>query len=433
MHRETNMAILGYTFFKRYVRFVNNNLMLRRRYVIGRENIPAEGERFLIVSNHENTAMDPLNIIFDLPDDERVGSVARGNMFGLHPIASRFLTWLGIVPAYRLDYDGIETLEKNTISFQNISDKVNSGTPVIVFPSAGHSQGHYILPFTTGFVKMAFYCLEQDNWQHDVKILPTAVVYSSYMALRGEFMWVVGKPISLLPYKEEYEQHPFKVLRRIRDYAHTSIQAMMLDESGDNYDEVDFLRRSPYFNQAATKPLPIRLEGDKAFVKRLRDNSQFQDIISLTKQLIADEKAHKVTEVTLDRKTSEGLVRALLLLLFLPLGIISLFPHALCYWLPTLLLKEDKMFTASYRFIISVLFLYPLFAIITLLVLGLAFNSWLTAIVWILLWIPTGIAGIRYFRYLSIVDGIFHRLILRKKIKNGIMTLREKIKEKLNA
>lgn len=433
MQRETNMAIQGYTFFKRYVRFVNNNLMLRRRYVIGRENIPSEGERFLIVSNHENTAMDPLNIIFELPDDERVGSVARGNMFGLHPLASRFLTWLGIVPAYRLDYDGIETLEKNTISFQSISDKVNSGTPVIVFPSAGHSQGHYILPFTTGFVKMAFYCLEQDNWQHDVKILPTAVVYSSYMALRGEFMLVVGKPISLLPYKEEYEQHPFRVLRQIRDYTHTSIQTMMLDESGDNYDEVDFLRRSPYFNPAATKPLPIRLEGDKAFVKRLRDNSQFQDIISLTKQLIADEKAHKVTEVTLDRKASEGLVRTLLLLLFLPIGIISLFPHGLCYWLPTLLLKEDKMFTASYRFIISVLFLYPLFAIITLLVLGLAFNSWLTAIVWILLWIPTGIAGIRYFRYLSIASGIFHRIILRKKIKNGIMALREKIKEKISA
>lgn len=424
---------IGYTIFKRYVRLVNNTLLLRRRYVIGRENIPSDG-RCLIASNHENAAMDTLNMIFELPDDIVPGSMARGNMFGLHPLATRFLTWLGIIPAYRLAFDGAETLDKNMFSFHEVAQKVNNGVPVIVFPSAGHSQGHYLLPFTTGIVRMGFNCLEEDGWRHDVKIVPTAVAYSSYTRLRAEFLWIIGKPISLLPYKDEYQEHPFKVMRAVRDSLHSSVEAMMLDEGKNHYEEVDFLRRSQYFNPtSAGKSLPDRLDTDRHFVERLRTSDNFEDIMLYTKHLIGKEKACSISDDSFAHKSAGLVWRILLLLLFLPIGIASLWPHALCYSLPPLLIKEDRMFTASYRFIISVIFLYPIAALLTMAV-GAALHLWLAAVVWILLWLPTGVAGIYYYRNLRDTMRLMHRLThpqsakpiyrLRCKIKNMLTTFR---------
>ena len=50
-----------------YIRFVNESMMIRKRYTVGLENLPAEGSRYFIISNHQNTANDPINIIFALP------------------------------------------------------------------------------------------------------------------------------------------------------------------------------------------------------------------------------------------------------------------------------------------------------------------------------------------------------------------------------
>lgn len=425
--------ISGYTIFKRYVRLVNNTVLLRHRYVIGRENIPSDG-RCLIASNHENAAMDTLNMIFELPDDMVPGSMARGNMFGLHPLATRFLTWLGIIPAYRLAFDGAETLDKNMFSFHEVAQKVNSGVPVIVFPSAGHSQGHYLLPFTTGIVRMGFNCLEEDEWRHDVKIVPTAVAYSSYTKLRAEFLWIIGKPISLLPYKDEYQKHPFKVMRAVRDSLHASVEAMMLDEGKDHYEEVDFLRRSPFFNPAATgKPLPDRLDTDRRYVEQLRSSDNFDDIMRHTRHLVARERTAGLCEDDFANKGFGLLWRIPLLVFFLPIGIIALWPHALCYSLPPLLIKEDKMFVASYRFVISVVFIYPLTAILTI-AAGAALHQLLAALLWISLWLPTGVAGAYYYRNLHHTIGLLRRLIhpssskpinrLRRKIRSMLSTFR---------
>ena len=48
------------------------------------------------------------------------------------------------------------------------------------------------------------------------------------------------------------------------------------------------------------------------------------------------------------------------------------------------------MFTNYYRYIMSVLLLYPLFALLTLLVMGIGWGLWWQALVWVLLWVPLG-------------------------------------------
>lgn len=390
---------LAYILFKKYLRLTHETLLVRQRYIIGSENIPKDGERYFIASNHENTANDPLNIIFSLPDKTLVGSLARANMFELNNKATAFLRFIRIMPAYRLDWEGVGSLDKNLKVYDEITLRVNRGEPVIVFPSAGHSQGHYLLHFTTGIVRMALQTIDSNGWKHDVKILPTALFYADYNSPRSDVMWIVGKPISLMQYKDSYHEHPYKIMRHVRDELWQRIHSMMLDEGVENYDAVDFLRRlfSPGANEQLS--LPDRLTADKKFVANVRGNAHYGMLVALARFIKRYERIIGVDDENIRNplSISKLTLTGIILLALLPLWIVSLWPHAICYRLPLVMLKEDKMFTNSYRYILSALFLYPITAIITIIMSAIA-GYWWAGLLWVILWIPTGIFCWNYWR-----------------------------------
>ena len=414
--KEQRQCFWWYNTFKAYLRLVHETLMIRRRYTIGTENIPRKGERFFITCNHQNTANDPLNIVFALPLRWHICALARANVFELHSLITRFLHWIGLLPAFRFGWEGGQGIERNFSSFNLVAQRINAGQPVIVFPEAGHTQGHWIGHFTTGTVRMAFLAAEADGWQHDIKLLPTAHHYSDYFDVRTDFLWMVDEPISLQPYYETYREHPNETMRQVRDLLYARIHAMMLDEGKTDYEEKDFLRLSA-FNPVMQKislrdkcvnadlrnaiPLPERLEADKQFVEKLCSSPHYAEIVTTTKELMSAEQQLGVTDndiaLPLPSLAVVGWIVALVLLL--PLWLISLWPHAVCYAGPPLMLKEDKMFRNSYRYIMSVLILYPLAAIITL-AIGIAIGLWWQTMIWIALWLPLGVFSHWYYRHL---------------------------------
>ena len=474
-----------YNTFKAYLRLVHETLMVRHRYTVGAENIPEYGDHFFITSNHQNTANDPLNIVFALPLRWHVCAMARANVFEVHPLITRFLHYIGLLPAYRFGWEGGEGLEHNFHSFDLVAARINGTAgptlgdqisenvttaattpapkgegqggakgpsfPVIVFPEAGHTQGHWLDPFTTGTVRMAFHAAKAAGWQHDIKLLPTAHHYADYFDVRADFMWMVAPPISLQPYYAAYQEHPNSTMRTVTRQLRETIHSMMLDEGADDYDVKDFLRLSAfnpiagntsapavplseiesprikpprptppriyaytrrqqwlYANLRDAVPLPERLAADKRFIDRLCSHDRYADIIRLGRQLMTAEQHYSITDLDIACPWSPLVIIgwAVVLIALLPLWIISLWPHAICYSVPPLLLKTDKMFRNSYRYILSVLVLYPLAAIITItagiimsitaetgitIAGGITVSYWLMAVVWVALWLPLGI------------------------------------------
>lgn len=379
--------------FKAYIRFIHEGTMIRRRYVVGGENLPAEGERYFIVCNHQNTANDPINIIFSLPHHYNITVMARANVFALHPALTRFLHRLGLVPAFRAGFEGVEGVAKNLESFDLIAERVNQRRPFLVFPEGGHTQGHYLDPFTTGTVRMAFHVAAKNDWQGELYIVPTAHHYSDYFDVQADFLWSVAKPIALSPYYEEYQQHPYKVMRKLKNQMQDAVHSMMLDMGADDYEQKDFLRCSalnPY--RRAQMQLPEQLRADQQFADALRSHPQYAEIIQLAKQLQACEQRLGLDDHTIEQRPALAphVITLLVLALLLPLWIVSLWPNAVCYSLPLVLLRTDKMFTNTYRFIFTVLLLYPLFAMLTLGVMWGVFGLPWLAILWIMLWMPLG-------------------------------------------
>jgi hypothetical protein len=179
--------------------------------------------------------------------------------------------------------------------------------------------------------------------------------------------------------------------------------------------------------------LPEKLAEDKVFVEHLKTLMDNEELITLTDELKQREETLGIQDTMMAAPpTWAGTVAwGLLCLLLLPLWIVSLWPHIICYKLPLVLLKEDKMFTNSYRVILSIVILYPLFALITLLVMGLGWGMWWQAIVWILLWIPIGKFCWWYSQRAHNVFRALSYLTHPSEIK-AIGQLREHIKEIIN-
>lgn len=439
MSKYTEQSWFYKAFVEGYIRYTNNVMMTRKRYVEGLENLPPIGQQFFIVSNHQNAANDPLNIAFSLPRNRRIGFMTRADAFKLNAAFAKLIRWLGLVPVFRAGWEGAEALEQNNSSFNEISEKIMGGMPIVVFPEGTHAQGHYLLPLSTGTARMAFHVAEQNGWKADVKILPVAHHYEEYHNIQHDFLLTIGQPISLQPYYEEFQSKPYTVLRRVKRLMNEAIQNMMLDEGEADYELKDFLRTSlvnPISAQGRNVPLPQRLKADKAFVAQLIQSPNYAEVISIAQELKQHEDRLHITDADtlhaahgLGSQVVRTVASTLLSLVLLPVWLVTLWPNIVCYNVPKLLLKTDPMFLNTFRYVLNILLLYPLLHGITTVVLGL-YTSWWVALVYLLLWPVISLAS--WYMWLQIKGTLTRwRVLLHRSQMPALAQLRDQISELL--
>lgn len=379
----------AYRIFKAYFKLLNNHLLYRNVYILGKENIPNDGEPLIVVSNHQNNANDALGLILMFKNSQFPTISTSGVFLAKLPILRSFFYGLGMLPAYRADYEGLENVAKNIASQEEMERRLSMGCPLIIYPEGTGQFGRYLGRFIPNYLHMAFQTAEAEGWKRDIKIVPSANHYSDYFDVQTEFMIRVGEPFSLKPFYERYQRKPRTTVREINEILHARVLDMMLHvEDREHYDAIDFIRTSAFGDQFAggELPLPERLEKDKLLVRLLQEHFSdecYNEVLrlrtmeqshSLKDQWIAD-------EVGWARWCLDGLGN----LILLPLWIVSLWPHALFYYLPTLLLGENLMYTNTYRVLLNSLVLVPVAAVVTLCVTA-ALGCWWLGFVWIALW-----------------------------------------------
>lgn len=399
---------ISYRAYKAYACFMLRRLLYRRTWVDGSENIPLNGERTLIISNHQNSASDALALVEAMPNSLHPFVVARGDVFWVHPLVTKFFLWIGMLPAFRLDFEGGDALEKNEKSFQLISKYINLGYPVAVFPSAGHMRGHYLGDFTTGYLKMAFRAAEETNWEEDIRILPSCNHYTSYEGIQGDVLVRFGQPVSLRPYYQEYREHPYPTLRKLNKMFKEQVRELMLDLDEEHLWALDWIRTSEIGEMEANHEANLirHLDADRRYMAEVAKKAEQDPEIYTLAQALSDWRERNKIEDTLvhpEKPAWSDVIAGMLgLLILLPVWIACLWPHALNYWLPAKLRKgktADFTWTNSYRLILSVVALLPLEALVTLLVLGLGFGWWWQAAAYILMWTTLGRWAGQYWNF----------------------------------
>ena len=376
--------------------------MFRHVYYQGKENLPALGEPCMIVSCHQNCANDPLVMLLGLENESHPYVIARGNVFSWHPLITKFFLWLGMLPAFRLNYDGQESLGKNEETIRISGGKMLDGNRLIMYPEGGHQNKHWLGEFSFGYTRLAFQTAEHDGFQHDIKIVPSAHHYEDYFGVQTDVLIRFGKPISLAPYYELYQSKPRTAQREVNKLVRAQIEELMLDVRDlEHYAQIDWLRNSAfgdaYCRSLGKDPrfLPDKLESDKRLCGWMENTMNAGEPPALPDDAYwgeIDEIRREEEEMGISDKDIDSakgwavvLLSVLAQILLLPLWVVSLYPNIFHYNIHRPFMKSDEMFTNSWRFIIPVVVGVPFFFVLTVLVCGLAWGWWWQSVVWMLL------------------------------------------------
>lgn len=380
-------------------------------------NLPADGTPLLIASNHQNCLNDPLAILF-ASMKRKPYFLTRADAFKL-PFAEKFFYFIGLLPSYRLGFDGEESLKNNQHTFTVAQTYLLNGATIVIFPEAAHQDKHWLGDFSFGYTRLAFEAAEADGFQTNIYIIPACNHYSDYFRIREEVLIKYGTPIPLHPYYELYKSKPRTAQRQVSDRVRQQIADMMLNITDlDHYREIYFLLNHFRWCRPGGSPterltLPQKLVIDKAFVAALETQ--------------ATQNPHKTAQLYQFAQTFEQMcqkhgikgiyfhqhinVKTLLFqfwgcVMAFPVWIATLFPAVLMYSIPKLCKKRmpDSMFVSTFRFAITVLFTLPIFYGAITVFLWVLTRWWIALAVLVAL--PfAGILAWNYYRYLKNVIG----------------------------
>lgn len=446
LKKEKSRQGLIYRAFRAYLRLVHDKFFYKKVYRIDQKNMPSDGTPVLLVSNHQNCLCDPLGVMFAFKD-RKPGVLARADVFSVHPMVNKALRKMGLLPAYRLTFDGEESLGKNKEIF-NVSEKeLVGGRTILIYPEGAHQDKHWLGDFSFGYTKMAFEAAELDDFQSDIFILPCCNHYSGYYDIQNDVLLKFGTPVSIKPYYELYKTKPRTAQRQVNAVVREQMTSMMLDITDlDNYGAIDFLRNTygcKYAEKKGLRPdcLPEKLFSDKNFFDalenaRMKDTESVQQIYDDALVLKDELKKLKVRDDNFDNTPGWGgiAMSIIALMILFPVWLFSLWPNIIIYKAPALVMRrvKDKMFYNSFLFGMSVLITMPLLYTLSFVLVWVYVNVWI-AVVYALILPWLGLFAWYYRKYaVRVLQNIrFHRIyntVVGHKTKN----LRNMVYERLN-
>lgn len=415
--------------FKEFIRFLFNHFLYRKVYKIGDEKILPEGNAQVIASNHQNCLVDAIAVMLSFKGPGRRPFFwARADIFAVSKILEKYLRFLGLMPAFRMDHEGMEDVGKNSASFDESYHLLKHGQSVMIFPEAGHQDKRFLGHFTTGYTTMAFKAAEQTGFEQEIFILPVANHYTDYFGMRREMCVMFADPISLKPYYELYKEKPRTAMREVNQEVRKAISSMMLNiQDLDNYPAIDFLRNNygKTFAALCSKPygtLPEKLTVEKEFVAALDslDEEKRQSVYGQAESLRQSLEDNKLEFKSLKKKvTSAGTILKIIgMVLLFPLWIFSLWPNFFNYQIPKKLTArvKDKMLSSSFLLGVNAVITIPLFAIISF-VLIWCFMTIYMAIIYLLLMPPLALFCWYYTEWWDALKQDLRLLKFHKKSK----------------
>lgn len=167
-------------------------LYYRRVYFKGYETIP-NGKPAIFASNHPAAFMEPIILGSSVRDPLSFLTLATY-------IANRWLKWfyssLKMVPIYRTDIVGRESIQKNEGTFQYVYESLKSNAHILIFPEASTSFVYTLRPLKKGIARMSVGFMNK-NPEKEMYIVPVGVNFIHPSRFRSDVFVHVGEPVDL--------------------------------------------------------------------------------------------------------------------------------------------------------------------------------------------------------------------------------------------
>ncbi len=397
-----------------------NKFYYPHSYYIGRENMPADGNPIVMVGNHQNCMMDPLNTEVALAD-RKAYCLTRGDVFKVNKVFTKFLYWLGLLPVNRMNFEGlggVNARESNKNTFNDAVKWMSEGNTLILFPEAGHQNKRWLGYFSLAYLTLAFQTAENLNFEKEVYIMPFGHHYGNYFHPFYDFVLRFGTPIKLSQYYDKYKEHPRSTMREINSLVEEQIRGLMLNITDlDHYTAIDGLRQGPKGSEYA------KINGfnpGNLAEKQLADQ-QLANVLSSPEKKDALDRLQSVETEIFEKGMRDWVVdkhpgktnlaiRCLLLVVLLPL-LLATIPTWPVIFLPHIMYGKkingaiDMMFRSTWNFAFAVLVTLPLFWWLPTIV-ALFINPWVALAYFVAYPIMTWFA-IKYLKLFGKTRGVF--------------------------
>ncbi len=440
----------GYWFVKNIFVKWSYKSYFRNFSVKNLHRVPAD-KAVIFAPNHQNALMDALSIV--VSNKQQAVFIARADIFK-NPVISRILTFLKIIPMYRMR-DGAVNLKKNEEIF-NLTLRIlrKNKTQIVIFPEGNHGDKRRLRPLVKGIFRMAFRVQEDYGDKPGVMLQPVGLDYGHYQNFGSTLLVNYGEPFDISEYYTVYRENPAVGINRLRERLSGEMKKYMIHIEPEEYYDLYMDLRRVYNDRMRQrvnikgKSLYDRFRADKKMIELLekyreRDTGKLDNMNVLMKQY-----RHGVSDLNLRDWVFRKKKYSLLLLTLEGLGLVLLFPlfvlglinNYIPYKVPSFTIKniKDAQFHSSVKYgagLIIVLLYYLLLMILAIIFIR---PLWLMPVY--ILTIPfTGHFAFRYavrwkkllgrFRYAILVKRGNRKILDLQKIRNDITGIMDEIQE----
>lgn len=407
---------LFYRSLKALVRFTFR-IFFSKTTILNKENL-SFNRPTVLVSNHPNTLLDPLNAAAYLEKGASVVFFLANAGIFKKGFAEWFLENTYAIPIERpQDVQG-RTIN-NTDSFAKCDAFLAKKGVLYIAPQGVSKRLRQVGKIKSGTARIALNAEAQNSFNLNTQILPLGLTYSAPGDFRSEVLINVGDPIELSKYKEAYEKDSFKAAKSLTAELHRRFEDVILDVRDENEDQLLYHIEAILQSDAPIEPGP-RFKRSKIALAAIQNLSE-QNYKVLNKKCklyfsklddlnFNDQAVKKIAD------NQSGSIFSFLL--GLPFFIYGWINNIIPTWIPGWLTRKLNLYvgydsTVKYM---SSIFIFPIFYSIQTYIFHQIFHlPWLT-ILYLLTLIPLGLFAWN-FRSSFIQFKIEKRVADLKKVK----------------
>ncbi|MBO4740082.1 MAG: 1-acyl-sn-glycerol-3-phosphate acyltransferase [Bacteroidales bacterium] len=379
-----------YNLLYSYVHIMHNFVYYRKFYVLNGDKVP-KGKPVVAISNHQNGLTDALGILFGFSKDGRHPIfIARADIFK-REIAAKALRFLRIMPAFRAVDVGSSGVGENKAIFNQSAKILSENGVVALFPEAGHQNCHTLGTFKKGFARIAFSAAEMMDFKEPVYIQPMSNHYDNYFSVQGRLIVTFGEPFEFTDLYDMYKTQPHRAEKILTDRARAIVDDLMLNIIDKHYyEEYEMLctiygRELMAEEHKSRRYFPNQLDASKRVVKMLdkcreTDPDTFAEIMEMAHRYCHSlDKMHLRDWVFAQKLSTAGfLLRLLLCIVLTPVVIACWLLNIVPFSMSSFITRniKDYMLHSSFHFAVGFLVSYPMWFIISGVVLGVVTGLW---------------------------------------------------------
>ena len=385
----------------------------------GKEKIP-KNAGIIYAVNHQNAFLDA--IVIATQTDAPLNYLARADIFK-KKIANKILRNFYMLPVYR-QRDGVNTIEKNKITFDDCHEILNQKGNLVIFPEGNHNYKKTLRPLKKGLARIALGTLSKFGKETPLYIIPLGIDYESHFKMNSDILLNVGEPIKVSDHYSKFIENSVDAINKLTLKIAEDLESLIINiQDIENYDELYYLLHGfPFLekNQDPKRKFDLRKEKlIKAESLSTQNPEDYKNIITDVKIVKSFMSKHGIRPYLINKPPSSYLVLvvlSLILLLLSPFHLIGLVTNYIPYKIPVWFVEnkiKDKHFHASLKQAMGVLLFIFYWLLITLSIT--IFKDWSYGIIFLLI---APIIAMVNFRYWIILIKVKARWNYKSASKN---------------